>query len=104
MPEAIEALYKNGWLDVNAKDEEGLTLMHCAAGAANIKMMMVLNYYGADLNAKDAEGETPIDWARQRGTAGALEFLVTADTMKRAALKRAADVDAAQMEKRARAC
>ena len=48
---------------MNAKDEEGQTPLYAAArwGQTNIAALLISN--GADVNAKDVGGYTPLDYA-----------------------------------------
>jgi len=61
---AMQWLKEQG-LDVNAKDDEGVTLMHCAARMDEVDMLTWLKESGADVNAKDNEGKTPLQCALQ---------------------------------------
>jgi ankyrin repeat protein len=49
---------------VNAKAEEGWTPLHDAARGGHKEIAELLIAKGADLNAKDNDGETPLDWAK----------------------------------------
>ncbi|MBX9624729.1 MAG: hypothetical protein K2X82_13060, partial [Gemmataceae bacterium] len=63
-------------LDVNATDTVyGYTPVHwladmAAAGGPRVEMLRVLAAYGASLNARTADGRTPLLPARAAGTAG----------------------------------
>jgi ankyrin repeat protein len=50
-------------VDVNATDERGVTALHYAVRAANIRAVQLLINAGADLQAKSPAGEAPLDWA-----------------------------------------
>jgi len=49
--------------DVNAKDEEGETPLHLAAGGCRKEVIELLIEKGADVNAQGVGGMTPLDWA-----------------------------------------
>ncbi|KAI1690906.1 ankyrin repeats (many copies) domain-containing protein [Ditylenchus destructor] len=49
--------------DVNAKDNNGQTPLHIAAGNADSTIASNLVFNGADVNAKDNNGQTPLDVA-----------------------------------------
>ena len=63
----IEDVIENILLD-NEKDHDhkDYTLMHYAVLADNIEVMKWLKEQGADINAKDDEGNTPLDLAKAR--------------------------------------
>ena len=48
---------------MNAKDEEGETPLHLAAGGARKEVIELLIEKGADVNAQGIGGMTPLDWA-----------------------------------------
>jgi ankyrin repeat protein len=50
-------------VDVNAKDEKGMTALHYAVLRAEIRVVNLLLVAGADIEAKSAAGETPIELA-----------------------------------------
>jgi cytohesin len=63
--------------DVNAKDEEGLTPLHLAAGRGHKKIVELLIAKDADVNAKLAvEGETPLHLAAWDGHKEIAELLI----------------------------
>ena len=47
---------------VNAKDEDGWTLLHRAANGGRTEAIKILLEAGAKVNAKDKRGFTPLDW------------------------------------------
>jgi len=61
METAIQIL-QNNQIDINTPDIEGKTFMHFAAQKQNIDAVMVLLRFGADENASDLVGTTPIDY------------------------------------------
>ena len=58
-------------IDLNAKDENGNTLMHHiaynATYADNISVFHILKDFGADVNAKNKNGDTPLHILTQKG-------------------------------------
>lgn len=50
-------------LDPDTRDRSGQTLLHRAIRRRNVKMVKLLIEHGADVNAKDAQGDTPLDVA-----------------------------------------
>ncbi len=61
----IEAIKQHlaAGVDVNVKDNIGLTPLHMAAGDGRKEVAELLIAKGADVNAKDRGGQTPLDWA-----------------------------------------
>ena len=47
--------------DVNAKSDEGITVLHEAAWRGSKEIVELLISEGADVNAKDVKGGTPLD-------------------------------------------
>ena len=64
--EAVRAALALG-ADVNAVNANGLTAVHGAANSGFLNILTLLNEYGADLNAKDKRGQTPLKLAQTRG-------------------------------------
>ena len=58
-PEKIQRLLDLG-ADVNIRNYKGKTALHCAAKAGFVRVMDVLVKNGADVNAADDNGETPL--------------------------------------------
>ena len=52
-----------GLCDVNAKDDNGWTAVHFAAGANSVAAIRVLARHGAILNVEAQNGYTPLSWA-----------------------------------------
>ncbi|MFP3014819.1 MAG: ankyrin repeat domain-containing protein [Wolbachia sp.] len=65
----------NGGVNVNVRDQNGMTPLHYAAKKHNEDIANALIKVGADVNAKDQDGRTPLHWAaieRNEGVANAL--------------------------------
>jgi ankyrin repeat protein len=60
---------------VDALGDEKLTPLHLAARAGHMDTTRLLVYSGANVNATDNFGNRPVDWARQNGYTGVVEFL-----------------------------
>lgn len=58
-PEKIQRLLDLG-ADVDVRNYKGKTALHCAAKAGFVRVMEVLISHGADVNAADNNGETPL--------------------------------------------
>ena len=59
MPGRVLALIDQG-ADVNARNHKGLTALHCAAKAGFTDIVALLLAHGAEVDAVDAAGETPL--------------------------------------------
>jgi hypothetical protein len=64
--EEVRELLEKG-ADVNAKNNDGWTPLHDAAGHDHVDFARLLVENGADVNAKNNDGKTPIDIAREKG-------------------------------------
>ncbi|GHM58763.1 MAG: hypothetical protein sL5_03610 [Candidatus Mesenet longicola] len=72
--------YKAVWLlkrkvDVNFKDNDGETVLHCAARTGRQKIVELLLEKGADVNARDNDGKTALDLAKDKGYTEIVELL-----------------------------
>ncbi|CAJ1940618.1 unnamed protein product [Sphenostylis stenocarpa] len=59
---AVKKLLNEG-VDANYKDKQGLSLIHLAAVFNQTKIVFTLMDSGANLEYKNAQGETPLDCA-----------------------------------------
>lgn len=63
--EAVRALVEKG-ADVNAADEDGWTVLHAACRSGNLLLVkMLTEEFHADLNARDADELTPLEYVRE---------------------------------------
>ena len=72
--QAVELLVERN-VDVNAATDDGITAIHLAAQGGLDSVVRVLAKAGANLDAKDKKGRTPVDMAMGvggRGRAGDL--------------------------------
>jgi uncharacterized protein len=61
--------------DVNARDAKGRTALHAAAYQKQRRAMRALAKAGADRSIADKNSVTPLDHARQRGSAAIVKML-----------------------------
>src|SRR5262249_2309918 len=75
---AMEAFIEAGF-DPKFKGPKGWTALMLAAGGdtPSIPAMQYLVDLGADINAKDADGRTALDWALTRGNTATSKFLTS---------------------------
>jgi ankyrin repeat protein len=59
--------------DVNAKDNDGETPLHSAAGNGSRDATELLLANGADANARDNHGRTPLQMTANRGSSPEME-------------------------------
>ena len=62
-------LLENG-ADVNTKDNNGDTPLHCAVSSGKKNMVELLIAKGADVNARNKKGLTPLRAALDKGVTG----------------------------------
>ena len=62
-------------VDVNKKDQTGRNILHVAAQKGNSRALLSLIYRVEDYSHKDANGKTPLDYAREGGHKDAEEVL-----------------------------
>ena len=61
--------------DVNAKDNDGMTVLHWAAMRNTVEVVQWLVEQGLDINATDSDGETPLDKAINAGSNKSVQWL-----------------------------
>jgi ankyrin repeat protein len=74
--EAVKAAVALG-AEVNAANSNGVTAAHGAAGSGFLGIISLLAEQGADLNARDKRGQTPLAVAQARSAAEAVALLKT---------------------------
>lgn len=72
--ETVRLLVEAG-ADVNAAQAGGFTPLHQAAAAGNAGLVRFLLEHGAHADVRCGQGRLPIDYARERGHAAAVESL-----------------------------
>ncbi|MDR0625210.1 MAG: ankyrin repeat domain-containing protein [Holosporales bacterium] len=79
----------NSGINVNAKNEDGLTVLHHAIQLGNLKAIeLLLEISGVDLNLKDSKGLTALQYAVKQGNAEAQALLSKAIAEKRTKLRK----------------
>ena len=74
---AVRALLRQR-VDVNARDVDGTTALHWASSAADVPTITLLAGAGADLNAVNRYGASPLSLAARTGNAAVLRALLDA--------------------------
>ena len=62
--------------NVNSKDSDGSTPLHCAADCGHITIVEHLLNKGADINAIEVHGSTPLHFAAKSGHTNIVEYLL----------------------------
>ena len=70
----MEYFLKKGG-NVNAKDEDGYTLLHYAAEEGNLEVAKFLVSKGANAKAKNNDGATPLDLAKECDNKEVMQYL-----------------------------
>lgn len=77
-----EALFSKlllaGGMDIDSRDDRGLTPLHSAASTGQTKLVELLAKAGAEVNAMDRIGRTPMIWATDNGHLDAVVALFEA--------------------------
>jgi len=71
----VKILIEKGKAPLNTHDELGWCPLHIAAGHGYLEICQLLVLKGADINAKDKDGNTPLAWARQMEATNVTSFL-----------------------------
>jgi RNA polymerase sigma factor (sigma-70 family) len=72
--DVVEMMLVDG-VDVNARDEEGQTLLHWAARQGNLEVVEFLLKHGADGSQTDHNGKTPLQTAQANGNQAIIRLL-----------------------------
>lgn len=59
----VDLVLQQGWVEVNEKNGSGFTAIHFAVMHGHIRIISQLINAGANINAEDHRGRTPLDWA-----------------------------------------
>jgi ankyrin repeat protein len=62
--------------DLDAVDDKGHTALHLAAKGGSVSLIMILNEFGSDVEAKDMFGRTPLHHAVAHRHEGATKSLL----------------------------
>ncbi|XP_046994246.1 death-associated protein kinase dapk-1-like [Schistocerca americana] len=76
--EGLQKLMSLTKISLNVSNKERVSPAHVAAGCGQVSVLELLNTSGANLQAKDDSGDTPLIWAARHGQEDALSFLVNA--------------------------
>ncbi|KAG2419366.1 hypothetical protein HFD88_004162 [Aspergillus terreus] len=71
----VDLILRRGWVDVNCSADGGLTAAHVAARQDNTVILGMLIQAGADIEALDHRGLTPLDWAQRCHSHNAVKLL-----------------------------
>jgi len=72
--ERVKKLLDRG-ADIDARGNDGLTPLHCAAFEGHPDVVKLLVEMGADIDARDKDGKTPLDYAREERHRDIVNFL-----------------------------
>ena len=74
--EAARLLVEEYHADVNARRNDGMTMLHEALNSADMITAKMLIQHGADINAQDPQGATPLHYAVFHGSEEMVRFLL----------------------------
>lgn len=80
----IEVILQRPSVDINSKSKKGYTAMHFAVALHDTMILKRLVRAGADVNAADDMGLTPLDHAISYGREAAVRFLVACGAVRSA--------------------
>ena len=73
---AFDILIQNG-ADPSFKDNDGFSVLHCAAQGGNTSIIIKVLSLGLDINLKDVYGVTPLTRAIEKNNFDAVKFLTS---------------------------
>eukprot|EP01084_Bolivina_argentea_P203409 347434_1 len=78
-PDSVKFMIKNKTVTLNDTDRRGMTVLILAAFYGCYKMVQYCINAGADINVKDNEGKTALDWAKSGGYYNVVRLLLFAE-------------------------
>lgn len=72
---AVRAFLRTGKVELDARDETGSTALHHAAAQGHVEIARLLLESGASIDARNAEGLTPLEMARRMEKGASVLFL-----------------------------
>ncbi|XP_070491498.1 ankyrin repeat domain-containing protein 27-like [Chironomus tepperi] len=65
--EKCDKKFESSTFDINQTSHEKLTMLHIASAFNSARILTILTNQGADVNARDSRGYTPLHYASQKG-------------------------------------